>query len=115
MKKTLVALALSALTLSPTAVAATDNGVDWKEFCSLTSKCAEVIMTMRQRGVPVPETMAKFTAVYAEMPYLEDLVESMILEAYTLPRYSTEANRERSIEDFTNRKYTECASALRNK
>jgi len=62
--------------------------------CALVGDLAEVIMANRQVGARVSEMM--------EIADGEPLVEALVLEAYKIPRYSSDEMQMRSVEDFRN-------------
>ena len=38
-----------------------------------------------------------------------DLLETIIISAYEVPRYGVESNKQESVEDFRNKVYLQCA------
>jgi len=83
---------------------------DWRKTCDSYSELAETTMNGRQSGTP----MAKMMKVLSNDEGSE-LFEKLIIAAYDSTRYSTERMQQRSIEEFRDEKYLECAKAMRAK
>jgi len=83
---------------------------DWRKTCDSYGGLAETIMSGRQSGT----SMAKMMKVLNNDEGSE-LFEKLIIAAYDRPRYSTEQMQKRSIEEFRDKMYLECAKAMRAK
>jgi len=83
---------------------------DWRKTCDSYGELAESIMSGRQSGT----SMAKMMKVIGDNEG-SDLFEKLIIAAYDSPRYSTEGMQKRSIEEFRDEVYLECAKAMRAK
>ena len=70
---------------------------DCKGFSELASK----IMEARQVGVPMADLMERKVQ-------LTEVRDGLVIEAYKLPRYTTEAAQQRAITDFGNDSYLAC-------
>jgi len=60
--------------------------------CPMLGELAASIMENRQVGTPISDMMAVAPD--------NDLVTSIVLQAYQEPRYSTEEYRQRAVDDF---------------
>jgi len=78
---------------------------DWLWECASLGKLAEQIMTDRQNGISRATMIGAVQSKY--------LFEYMIIEAYDVPRYSTDRMQKKSIEEFRDRIYQECVEATR--
>ena len=72
-------------------------------LCNNMSLLAKNVMENRQSGTPMREAMA----IVPEDEGAE-LVRGIVLSAYERPRYHTESNIQRAIEDFENDVYLDC-------
>ena len=96
MKKLLL---IAALAISATAFAETKA-----EQCASYASLAGVIMDTRQAGAPMADVMKVFDTDKAGA----ERMRNKVIEAYSAPRMSTEANKKRMTDDFANDAYLEC-------
>lgn len=94
-------LALFFLLLSPITFAQSSEDM---EYCEIVSGWAKSIMGARQYGASMAELM-KTTEEYEQFG---SLVRALIVDAYREPRYHTERNQERAVEDFRDEVYLSC-------
>ena len=81
------------------------------DACGIIRGFAETSMEARQNGAPVDQMVLNSRAIAQNFPTLSKLVEAHLLEAYEMPRYSSEEYRRRAVTDFANAKYVECRRA----
>jgi hypothetical protein len=82
---------------------------DWRGTCAAMQRLAQAIMKNRQNGIAMADMMAK-SDVSGDAT-IKKLDEALIIEAYSLPRYSTDEMQQKSIEDFGNDTYLQCAKS----
>lgn len=70
------------------------------KVCPVKGALATVIMTARQNGLGMDRTLEVVTS--SGNPWLEKLGRGMTLEAYRMPRFSTDRMKEKSVVDFSN-------------
>lgn len=99
MKAFLILLILN-LTMLPV------HAEDWRETCSTVGELATTIMESRQSGA----SMAKLMEA---VPEGGSYIETLIISAYDVPRYSTERMQKKAVEEFRDEVYLECVKALR--
>jgi hypothetical protein len=97
MKK--IALALTAVLMMVGPVVAES----WDDRCAADAKLAALIMTQRQKGIPMSGQMKAI----GNMPEAS-LYRKMVIDAYERPRYRTSEIVQREIEDFRDRWYLGC-------
>jgi len=85
------------------ATSALAAGRTTQEICTAASEDAWKIMDARQDGVP--------KALISGFNQDNKVAEYMIIRAYEQPMYSTEKERQRSIEEFADRMLAECYKA----
>lgn len=79
-----------------------DDPVEKKySICSKVAKLAELIMTSRQIGVELDEMLS-------DQGKESELSKAMIIDAYSTPRFSSEASQKRSISEFKNEWQLKC-------
>lgn len=100
MKKTVLMALVFAFMSIPAAAA--DN---WKETCSMVSKLAEIVMKARQSGKAMSEVIKAAEG--------NEAYESVIILAYDKPRYGTAPMQQRTIEEFRDDAYVQCAKKMR--
>ncbi len=76
----------------------------WQETCAAIGNFAETVMENRQAGVSMAKMM--------ELTDTE-LLQEIIINAYSSPRYSVERNKKREVADFRDRWYLECVKNVR--
>ena len=75
------------------------------EFCGALAKAAENLMKGHQNGA----AMSDMLAVNAnKSPVLKDLLDSLVMEAYSEPRYGSEKMKLRIIGEFRDKIHVEC-------
>ena len=79
---------------------------DAHKKCSSYSEYAEIIMTQRQSGTPMPEMIE---LVNGDGKIFEDLVFS----AYEIPRYDTKKMQNNTIKDFRDNVYLNCRKGFK--
>lgn len=99
MKKLLTALALT-LTFTTNASEENKGEVD---VCNQISELAERYMTLRQDGV----SMSKLYKTAKG----NKLVEKMVVDAYEVPKFSTDEYREIQVSKFKNRWFLNCVKS----
>lgn len=80
----------------------------WRGACSAISNMAEEIMKARQNGAAMSSLIESVQGVEEN-----HVAERFIMLAYDKSRYHTDRNILRSIEDFKNEAYLECAKSIR--
>jgi hypothetical protein len=98
----LTALATILALLSPPLYAG-DTMNKPSDICPKLGEFAHVVMSNRQGGVPLSAALGTTD---------EDLLKSIILQAYTEPRWSTDASRLRAAQDFRNEVEVMCYQTL---
>lgn len=91
MKKTILALAL---------IASMPATAQVSEFCKEINEISETIMKKRQNGVQ----MIALLNIAGD----NEIVKKIIMDAYDVPMYSVEANKEREIVNFANQWLSAC-------
>ena len=86
--KTIFAAVAVSLMMSPAVAATADN------TCTMVGKVAIAAMTSRQNGVPLA-TMLEITST-------SPLARTIVLEAYSKPKFSSEKNKTDYITEFGN-------------
>ncbi len=81
----------------------------WQENCKAMEGIGSSIMKARQSGTPMSKSIE--IADKAGDPALKKLIESLVIEAYDSPRYSTAGMQGRAQEDFANSVYLRCAKS----
>lgn len=79
---------------------------DWLSTCGSYSDLAETIMRTRQSGISMKQML--------EVP-LSKGFENLVIAAFEIPRFSTDAMQKRSIEDFRDSIYLECVKIKKPK
>lgn len=94
----------SALTATPAPPSAPPAPYKSPENCNSTAKMAGTIMQARQAGMDMGKVLETSSSSEAFASKVRDLV----VAAYESPRYSTEKNKARAVEDFRNDAYLAC-------
>src|SRR5690625_8030013 len=76
------------------------------EFCTEIAGLAEVVMEGRQNGTPMPAMMD--VAAQGSDKEINSVMEELIIEAFSHPRYSTERVKQSTIGDFADSAYLSC-------
>ena len=90
---------IMAILMALSATAAADQ-------CKMTGDIAEMMMKARQVGVPMQEMMA--------VSQDNELRAAMVLDAYEVPRFTTEKFQKRQEQDFRDKWYMACYKALKD-
>jgi hypothetical protein len=98
----LTALATILTLLSPP-LYADDIKLKPTDLCPKLGEFAHLVMSNRQLGVPISAALGTTD---------EDLLKSIILQAYTEPRWSTDSSRLRAAQDFRNTVEVMCYQAF---
>ena len=77
-----------------------------QDICDAYGKVAEAIMTARQGGVSMSKSMA--------LADDNNLVKSLVIEAYEQPAYSTESVKKKTIRDFADNFLLVCYKEIQN-
>lgn len=97
-------IAIVAIALAPSAaMAGQPNG----NVCDGLSSIAGSIMKARQSGAGVVDVM---DAVQSNPSH--ELLESMIIDAYSIPRFSSQKYRDDAVRDFSDQFFVTCVKAL---
>lgn len=72
--------------------------------CSTDGRIAKSIMSMRQMGMPMSTLMA------GPLVQKSEYYSNMVIAAYNIPRYSSQAMQDRTVEDFINDVESACFS-----
>lgn len=89
--------------------------IDIEKYCFSATQLARVIMTSRQSGVPIERALALRDAVFDDHKdeSLRQVHTEIILEAYEVPMYSTEAYKQSEIDEFAAFNYVTCIQSMR--
>lgn len=82
------------------------NQVSNSDFCKVIDDLSRSIMTNRQVGIPMVESMQLANNIEDEQ--MRGLVQAVVNDAYAEPRFNTEKNQEKAITDFRNKMYHAC-------
>lgn len=97
MSRSTIAALLAAILLSAPAQA---QEVTADMLCPLMGDLAESVMENRQVGVALSRQMG-ILAGFSDQPVeLQDVIRDMILGAYGVPRYTTDAYQRRAVQDY---------------
>jgi hypothetical protein len=105
MKK--ITFTLAAIVLSTSALA---NSADDIKFCTSISTISTAIMTGRQEGIPLLESI-KATQKAASKPEFADITEALmkiVQLAYKEPRFSSDKMKKETISEFANKITLQC-------
>ncbi|WP_217522030.1 hypothetical protein [Vibrio metschnikovii] len=89
------------------------------EQCPVIYNAGLAIMEWRQNGVTIVEAMEsledlnKGNNTSPEHMLIYKIFKSLIIDAYRLPTFTSEANKEKAIEDFANNVANSCYSAAK--
>jgi hypothetical protein len=87
-----------------------DSGEEsWRELCRVMAEGAESIMSQRQAGQSMSVLMDRMSGDNM----MANFFETLIIDAYDRPRYSTDSMVSRAIEDFKNDAYLLCVRNFR--
>ena len=103
-------LTLAALVLSTSAVANTPEQI---KFCTSISSVSTMIMTARQEGVPLMDSLK-----LASKPEFEDIKEiltGIIKLAYSNHKFSTDKVKKNTITEFANKITLQCLVDMKGK
>lgn len=97
-------LLTTAVILLTTATAQADKV---NELCTAVSKNASMIMELRQSNAPLSGVLEAVKGV--------DILETLAMEAYKKPRYSSEEYKTGAIADFGNLAMITCLQAFKDR
>lgn len=80
-------------------------------ICSATAKYAEAVMTGRQNGMKITESIANINKTLKAGP-MKDYYKAIAYEAYEEPKWSTKENQENAVTEFSNKTYLTCAKVF---
>jgi hypothetical protein len=98
--KTLIAA--TALALASIGAHAAKTAKD--EFCTSYAGAAEAIMTARQAGA----SMERMLAVSDNHPDVRNVTRELTINAFKVPRFSTDKFRADAVQDFRNAAHLHC-------
>lgn len=81
------------------------------EFCTEIAGLAEVIMEGRQNGTPMHAMMD--VAARVSDPAMNSATETLVIDAFSHPRYSTAQYKQNTIGDFADSAYLSCITTVR--
>ena len=81
------------------------------EFCTGIAGLAEAVMEGRQNGTPMPAMMD--VAAQGSDKEINSVMEALIIDAFSHPRYSTERVKQSTIGDFADSAYLSCITNVR--
>ena len=86
--------------------------IDSKEmkWCSTLSHISEMIMKSRQNGVDMERMMEHNTKLVNKG---NPDISFIIIEAYEMPRFTTQRIKVQTIKDFKNKQYLACIKAAK--
>jgi len=107
MKKGLIVTAIIAMMAVP--AMASNQKVTKLDFCTVIGRESWLIMGLRQDDVSITSMLdwAKSTN-----PAMRDAIKSIVLDAYSIPRYSNKIAQKQSKIDFTSKHIVGCFVAL---
>ena len=82
------------------------DAVSNSEFCKVIDDLSKSIMLNRQAGIAMADSMQVANSI--EDTQMKGLVQAIVNDAYTEPRYSVEENQEKAVTDFRNKMYHGC-------
>ena len=98
--KTLITIA--ALALASVGAHAAKNAKD--DFCNFYAGAADAIMTARQAGASLEQMLA----VSDRHPDVREVTRLLTIQAFKVPRFSTEKFRTDAVQDFRNAAHLHC-------
>lgn len=75
------------------------------QVCKSIYDFAETTMRARQQNMPMPETLTFAGG--------NDILESIVLQAYQAPAYRSQEYRQAEIQEFANRQFSDCMQVMR--
>lgn len=97
------ALLIGATFYPPCVAKAQDNSTDINELCQVVGSVTEGIMTARQAGVPLSQLMRITKKVKSNLSRTQKLsIQKIVVQAYKVPRFSSEVSRTLEIQKFKN-------------
>ena len=105
MKKVLFFISLSCIAMT------TNAGLTKKEFCKDMSSYAELVMQKRQNNTSI-KTMLQAIEQSGESKGTQELMESIVEGAYSMPAYSTKEFQDKSVNEYSASVYLECKRNL---
>lgn len=106
MKKIIILAACILLLTACTKKEEQKGAVSNSELCKVVDDLSRSIMSNRQSGVPMVDSMQ--IANNIEDDQVKDLVRAIVNDAYAEPRFSVEENQDKAITDFRNKMYHGC-------
>ncbi|MDQ2139586.1 hypothetical protein RBI14_15580 [Alcaligenaceae bacterium B3P038] len=82
-----------------------------KDFCKYLEGYAKISMDANQTGIPLSDLLKLIKDNGNE----SELVNDIAMDAYDVPRYSSEKLQQESIVEYQNRIYLKCLRATREK
>lgn len=93
---------LLGLAVTPTYAATSDLAM---KVCRAQTELAEIIMTKRQRGVPMLEILDTIDSRGLDR---DGTMKQMIVEAYKGPRFNTSRHQQKAVTDFADEMLLAC-------
>lgn len=87
--------------------AAAQDEADAGEFCDSLHSLSTSLMRARQNGVSMATMMQSIRGRASE-----EFLRALVIEAYEVPRYSSDEYRGRAVEDFANDQYLTCVRTM---
>lgn len=108
MKKLLLTIVLIATSFTTQSADTSDK------YCRDVNQLAENVMFLRQKGVSVVRQMEIIESAKPSKDF-KRLMEIMVEEAYTKPKFASEEYKAEAITEFANNWYIQCKQVNRNK
>lgn len=83
--------------------------------CDDMSEHAEVVMRAHQSGVSMKEVMAVIDKNLGGESVVSDIYKSLVIDAYSQPRYHTDASKARKVADFRDQVHVFCLKSRKGK
>ena len=108
-------MVLLCVVLSMVSIANAGGSKDAAEKAEIISDIAKTIMSARQAGVPMSKLMKLNHNEKASYAEISDILDEITIDAYEVPRFSTEEYKQKAITDFQNKWYLRVVKILRRK
>lgn len=89
-----------------------DEAID--SLCDSMQSYAQSVMRNRQLGGTAAESIRVINQKKST-PALDNYMKAIVYDAYSEPKWETEANKENAIIEFGNNSYMQCVRALHGK
>lgn len=86
-----------------------------KMTCEDLSKCAAMIMYMRQTDTPIYEQYSIIDSMETDPnDVIKKLLKNIVLAAYDVPSYQTEYEKKQAINEFSNQVFIQCQNKIKD-